>query len=649
MLAVAAERGRSREKLLALLWPDRDTEHARNLLNQAVYSLRKALGEDVLRSSGDDLRLIPDVVGVDVVEFEAAVAGGSHAAAAALYRGPFLDGFLLPEANEFEHWAAGERERLAAAYARTLERLAEAAEGVGDVGAAVDRWKARAAHDPYDSRVALRLMQALEADGNRAGALRHAEVHARLLQAEFGVEPPAAVLALAERLRRAPAAQAEPAVGGRGDATGGAAGSPATPPPARPPDATEPVGGVPFASSPVASPPAPRPRRPAVRYGVAALVLGAGLVAIRVGLTRRTPEVVGSEDELARVVGRALDQRLGPAASTPRLRPSTRNVAAYDLYRRGSDPTRLRSDSAAREGVELLQQAVALDSTYAAAWAGLALMQHRVGVLLPPRAREPHRELAERAARTAVALDDSLVEAHLMMGMVRMVVFDFASAERHLARAIALDPGRGDAHQQLVTLYLWTGRPAEALAEAERAVALDPLSPSAHAEVARALLGLDRCDDALARLGTLANLRPPLQRVSDIAAQCYARQGRWAAAVEVLRPRAELGDPTALAQTAYVLARIGRRAEARSILAALLARWRRGDAGAFPVGLADAGLGDLDQALVWFERAVVDGSLQAGPSSPGHLMLVLPGPLSDDLRDHPGFGRLRERLGLPRR
>ena len=72
--------------------------------NQAVYSLRKALGEDVLRSSGDDLRLIPGVVGVDVVEFEAAVAGGSHAAAAALYRGPFLDGFFLQEATEFEYW-----------------------------------------------------------------------------------------------------------------------------------------------------------------------------------------------------------------------------------------------------------------------------------------------------------------------------------------------------------------------------------------------------------------------------------------------------------------------------------------------------------------------------------------------------------------
>jgi hypothetical protein len=51
----------------------------------------------------------------------------------------------------------------------------------------------------------------------------------------------------------------------------------------------------------------------------------------------------------------------------------------------------------------------------------------------------------------------------------------------------------------------------------------------------------------------------------------------------------------------------------------------------------------------WFERAVADGSLHGGHASPGHLMLVLPGPLADDLRHRPGFQRLRARVGLPTR
>jgi tetratricopeptide (TPR) repeat protein len=327
-------------------------------------------------------------------------------------------------------------------------------------------------------------------------------------------------------------------------------------------------------------------------------------------------------------------------------------VAAYDLYRRGSDRTRLRSDSAASEGVELLQQAVALDSTYAAAWAALALMHHRVGLVengptRTPGARERHRRLAARAAQRALALDDSLADSHLMLGKVRMAGFDLVAAERHLTRAVALDPTLPEPHELLVTLSLWRGRPAEALAHAERAVALDSLSPAAHAEVARALLGLDRCDAALAELETLSHLRPPLLRTADYAAQCHARMGRWPAAVAVLRPQAERGMPTALAQTAYVLARAGRRREALRIHAVLLERARRGGGGAFQVGLVYAGLGDLDQALAWFERAIADHSLHGGPSSPG-LMLVLPGPLSADVQGHRGFEPLRERLGLPR-
>jgi tetratricopeptide (TPR) repeat protein len=196
-----------------------------------------------------------------------------------------------------------------------------------------------------------------------------------------------------------------------------------------------------------------------------------------------------------------------------------------------------------------------------------------------------------------------------------------------------------------VPLNLWLGRPTEALAHAERAVALDSLSPAAHAEVARALLGLDRCDEALAELEKLSRLRPPLLRVADLAAQCHARKARWPAAIAALEPQAGRGVPSALAHTAYMLARMGRRGEARRTQATLLERSRRGDGGAFQVGLVHAGLGNLDQALSWFERAIADGSLHGGPSSPG-LLLVVPGPLAADLSRHAGSAQLHERIGV---
>jgi TolB-like protein/DNA-binding SARP family transcriptional activator/Tfp pilus assembly protein PilF len=201
LLAAAQPDGVSRDKLIGYLWPERDVEHARGLLKQAVHALRRALGEEAILAAGDELRLNPASVRSDVGEFDAALTRGDRERAVALYRGPFLDGFFLRDAPEFERWAERERDRLAGVRARALEALAGAAEAEQDFGKAAEWWKALAAQDPYDSRVALRLMQALDASGNRARALQHAGIHERLLEQEFGMEASPEVRAAVAALR----------------------------------------------------------------------------------------------------------------------------------------------------------------------------------------------------------------------------------------------------------------------------------------------------------------------------------------------------------------------------------------------------------------------------------------------------------------
>jgi DNA-binding SARP family transcriptional activator/tetratricopeptide (TPR) repeat protein len=198
-----------REKLLAYLWPDRDSEHARNLLNQAVHAVRRGLGEGAVDSVGDELRFGADVVQSDVIAFREAVAAGDHERAAELYTGAFLDGFFLSGANEFEHWAAAERERFGREYRSSLEVLAEDATRRGDVRVAVQRWRRLAAEDKYSARVTLRLMAALEAVGDRAAAIRQAGLHAALLEQQLGAKPDPEIAALAERMRAAPAVRPE--------------------------------------------------------------------------------------------------------------------------------------------------------------------------------------------------------------------------------------------------------------------------------------------------------------------------------------------------------------------------------------------------------------------------------------------------------
>jgi DNA-binding SARP family transcriptional activator len=204
LLAASRPRPVSRDRLIAYLWPERDIEPARRLLDQAVQALREVLGADALRTSGEDLLLDTGRLQCDVVAFEDALAAGAADRAAALYAGAFLDGFFLDDTLEFERWVERERARFGKAYARVVETLAEAAERAGDPGEAADWWRARAAHDPFDSRVARRLMQALEDTGNRAGALQHSVWHQQLLREELEIEAAPGVAALADRLRRSP-------------------------------------------------------------------------------------------------------------------------------------------------------------------------------------------------------------------------------------------------------------------------------------------------------------------------------------------------------------------------------------------------------------------------------------------------------------
>lgn len=209
MLALARGRALPRDKLVAVLWPEASTDRARPLLSDAVYVLRNALGSDALPSVGDTLALDPERVSSDVARFENALDAGLLDEAVGLYHGPLLDGFHVAGSVEFGTWLDGERRRLEQRYGGALEALAEAAGARGDTAVAVAWWRRRAAQDPHNGQVALRLMRAFDAAGDRAGALQHARIHATLLREDFDAEPDGELTAYTEQLRRgAPYAQA---------------------------------------------------------------------------------------------------------------------------------------------------------------------------------------------------------------------------------------------------------------------------------------------------------------------------------------------------------------------------------------------------------------------------------------------------------
>jgi DNA-binding SARP family transcriptional activator len=493
LLSTAPGRSMSRDKLMAFLWPDADPASLRHRLSVTVYEIRRALGRDAIASVQDDLCLNADALWLDVVRFEEAMERGDMEEAIELHRGPFLDGFHLPDSAEFADWATAERERLARSFARALEGLAAKAEREGDSLAAVRLRRRVVEQDPYGSAATLALMRGLEAAGRRGEALRAAERHARALKEELGAGPDVAVEALARELRASPAPER--------NATSG-------PPP------------IEAASSPYSAAPEPPPRsedaapgplatRPDwKRAGVAALV-GIAIVAAvfrwlpsgqgvadEVVPDRVTvlPFVVRGSDEfaylgdgMAEILGTTLDgvgaiRTADPHAVLSFVRESGLDPADPETGRRAADrfhAGRFVLGSIVESGGRIHVQATLyrVDGSIearAAAGAGedaefFTMVDDLTRRLLVPRF-DPEEE---RLARLAVTTSSSLAALReYLEGESRYRAGEFGAATEAFRRATREDSTFALAWYRMAVAAEWAFQPHDAAIAVERAVEL---------------------------------------------------------------------------------------------------------------------------------------------------------------------------------
>jgi len=191
----------SRDRVLALLWPDGDPERSRHALTQAMYHARRTLHCDELFLPGTDIRLNPDVFSSDVVELQEAMEQRDYGRAASIYGGPFLDDFHVPGSSEFERWASQRRMQFDAMIARAYDALADAAQSAKDVATAISWRQRRLQLDPLSTDATRALVEALLDAGDHVGALRQLHVHEALLRSELDASPDQALRTLEVRAR----------------------------------------------------------------------------------------------------------------------------------------------------------------------------------------------------------------------------------------------------------------------------------------------------------------------------------------------------------------------------------------------------------------------------------------------------------------
>lgn len=191
-----------RDTLLAMFWPELDSDRARNALNKAVHYLRAELGEAVLLGRGDrELGVDSERLWCDASTFVGLVRERRLTEALELYRGDLLPGFFLSGAPEFERWLEEERGRLRRVAAEAAGTLAAQEEATGNLPAAVARARQAVALAPGDEPGLRRLLTTLDRSGDKAGALQALEEWAKRLGEDSGLEPSAETLKLAEDIR----------------------------------------------------------------------------------------------------------------------------------------------------------------------------------------------------------------------------------------------------------------------------------------------------------------------------------------------------------------------------------------------------------------------------------------------------------------
>lgn len=311
------------------------------------------------------------------------------------------------------------------------------------------------------------------------------------------------------------------------------------------------------------------------------------------------------QDAISEQVANSLVDRLPSSEKRSLGRRYTDNVEAYDFYLRGRYQWARFNEEGFNRALDYFNRAIAKDPSYALAYAGLSDVWNARAAMGFARPIEVWAQ-TRQAADKAVALDDSLAEAHSALGAERLLLaYEWQGAKREIERALELNPNLALPYS-LQAYYLQTqGRVDDSIAAIKRGLAIEPLSTITNIDLASALYFAGRYDEAIAVWSKATEIEPTANGGFVISEQALERQGKYQEAIdESTRIIALVGrTPFALPALGYALASAGRREEALKIADELETMWKLHYFSPTMLALLYAGLGDRNRAFAWLDTA----------------------------------------------
>jgi TolB-like protein/Tfp pilus assembly protein PilF len=351
---------------------------------------------------------------------------------------------------------------------------------------------------------------------------------------------------------------------------------------------------------------------------------------------RKLTDIFAVESEIARTVAETLRAKLTATTEHVLASRPTENPEAHQLYLKGRFYGSKRTAKDAQKSIEYFQQAVAIDSNYALAFAGLAESNWFLALYSYPQVNEVVPKARELALK-ALELDNSLAEPHSILGVICFNYDrDFACMERETKLALELNPNYAEGHRRYGLLLQNLGRFEEARIAIRRALEIDPLSPVTNLQNAQ-LLFYERKYDESETLGKKnVELDPNFWYAHWQLFYVYRMKRDYASAVEEL---AKVQDARGEPDAAKLIRESFAKGDWQGFLRKITEERTRLKLYPYFVATFFAELGEKDKAFALLTEAI--------ETKDQHTGQMKVDPYMNPLRDDPRFQEVLKKAGFP--
>jgi eukaryotic-like serine/threonine-protein kinase len=356
---------------------------------------------------------------------------------------------------------------------------------------------------------------------------------------------------------------------------------------------------------------------------------------------RKVSDALAVQQEITRSISDKLREHLSGEPKKQRG-SGTSDSEAYQLYLKGRYYWEKRTPDSLEKAKDYFNQAIERDPNYALAYVGLAEYYDVLPEYAPASVHDTMPK-ARAAAQRALAIDDTLPEAHATLASTYTSSWDWVASEREYKRALELNPNYAQAHKVYCLYLLVLGRQQEALAEIKRAMELDSLNLSYLNNLGELYKYGRQYDLAIEQFKKVMEMDPSFPLAHYELSDTYYAMGKYDAALGEWKKAAVLSsdkeDIVIANEVTKVYGRSGFHAALVESVELLKQLGKRRYVDPGDIGYGYARLGDKDQAFAWLEKAYAEKA--------DSLLYIKVKFAMDALRSDPRYTDLLKRMGLP--